>query len=211
MLESNLNNKLASTEDAITSTIIGLLKYLPSDLFWNILIRACNSKADLPSVSGELQQIQFWPKWDATETSNSKYVEPDVFLRFDNFDLIIEVKPSDEGGQYKQQWENQIKAYTNEYEKKETKLVYLTLGGNVVKVNQQITVNSKEYTITKCSWMSLLIETTETLQEFKKIQASFSNKASTIRILEDIIRGFNHYGFFNIKWFEGMDMYTIKL
>lgn len=208
MLENILNNKLASNEDAITSTIIGLLKYLPADLFWHILRQACGNNK-LPPISGTLKQTEFWPKWNAAGTSNSKYVEPDVFLRFDSFDLIIEVKSSDEGGQYAQQWENQIKAYTNEYEKQE--LVYITLGGNAVKINQEIEVDDKKYAITKCSWMSLLMETSATLQEFKKTEAPFSNKASTIRLLEDVIRGFNYHGFFNIKWFEGMKMYTIEL
>ncbi|MBV7440971.1 hypothetical protein KRX57_06020 [Weeksellaceae bacterium TAE3-ERU29] len=92
MLENILNNKINSREDEITSTIIGLLKYLPSELFWDILKNACNDSSNLPKLSGDIDFISFWNKWGAEKTTNKNYVEPDVFIQFSEFDLIIETR-----------------------------------------------------------------------------------------------------------------------
>ena len=210
MLEDKLNHKINSYEDAITSTIIGLLKYLPTELFWEILSRSCTDSTNLPNVSGELKAIDFWPKWCAKETCNSKYVEPDVFIRFACFDVIIEIKPYDDLGQHQIQWENQITSYHNEKGECDKQLYYISLGGNYLKSNQSIIYNDNEFIINKCNWIGVLLEVSNLLKELRGLKTIILNKDSTIRILEDIIRGFNYYGFYNISWFEEMKMYTIE-
>lgn len=208
MLENTLNNKTNSREDQITSTIIGLLKYLPSELFWNIIRNACNDNSNLPKLPGDIDFISFWDKWSAEETINKNYVEPDVFIQFSEFNVIIEVKPYEDGGQYKQQWRNQITAYNNEFTEGK-KLIYISLGGNYIKTNDKLIYKEKEYIINKCNWTGILLEVSDVLKELKKIKTPFPNKLASIRILEDVIRGFNFFGYFDINWFEGMNTYTI--
>jgi LPXTG-motif cell wall-anchored protein len=50
---------------------------------------------DLPFNSGRLLSFDFWPHWDKTGTDNTNYVEPDLFIKFDEFDVIIEAKVKD--------------------------------------------------------------------------------------------------------------------
>ncbi|MBE7646760.1 hypothetical protein F7644_12295 [Tenacibaculum finnmarkense genomovar ulcerans] len=189
------------------------MKYLPSNLFWDIIKKACIDSNNLADISGELENINFWPKWNSTDTKNTNYVEPDVFVSFTNFDIILEIKPNEDSGQYEEQWSNQLISYNNEFEESNKNLYYITLGGNTEKSNESITVGPKniKYTINKCNWMGVLIEVSNTLKELKKINSPILNKNATIILLEDIIRGFNYYGFFNVNWFEGMEMYKIEI
>ncbi len=79
-------------EDFKTYVTIGQLRYLPADLFWNLLRASSVSPKLLPATAGRLEAFEMWPSWDPTGTGNTKRVEPDVFIRFSRFDLIIEAK-----------------------------------------------------------------------------------------------------------------------
>ncbi len=210
MLEHQLNNKLNSKEDELTSTIIGLLKYLPAEVFWSIIKKSCFQNTNIPETSGILESITFWAKWNAENTTNSRYVEPDVFLRFKEFDVIIEVKPYDNQGQYREQWENQIQAYKNEYQS-EKELYFIALGGNGSKVNNKLPCSDgRDIIINKCDWLSILIEVSTILKQLKQIDVILPNKESIIRILEDVIKGFSLFGYYNIKWFNKLNTYNIQ-
>lgn len=75
-------------EDTKVASTLGVLKNLPAELFWQILRKSCKSKIKLPSKSGEILNIDFWPGgWKFVNR-----VEPDVYIEFENFDLIIEAK-----------------------------------------------------------------------------------------------------------------------
>ncbi len=89
-------------------------------------------------------------------------------------------------------------------------MYYISLGGNNLKSNQSITYDDNEFIINKCNWIGVLLEVSNSLKELRGLKTSILNKDSTIRILEDIIRGFNYYGFYNINWFEEMEMYSIE-
>ena len=110
MLAKHLNH----CEDSLTSAIFNHLFHLPAELFWQILRNACYGK-DLPMHAGELLEVKYFPKWDAAGTTNEQFVEPDLFLRFREFDLIIEAKRWDDGMQDPAQWEKELIAYANEY------------------------------------------------------------------------------------------------
>ncbi|MCD8423618.1 hypothetical protein [Tenacibaculum finnmarkense] len=209
MLENKLRNKTSASEDELTSTIIGTMKYLPSNLFWSLIRKSCFENSNLPENSGEIETFIFWPKWNAENTTNSKYVEPDIFFSFENFNLIIEVKPFDSFGQTSGQWENQIQSYFNEYET-EKKVIYISLGGNYDKTNDEISICDKKITIHKCDWISILIEVSSTLKELKKIKTPLNNIHQIIRILQDIINGFNYFNYYNIKWFEEINNYNVE-
>jgi len=76
-----LGKFLTPCEDSMTAAVFTHLLHLPSDLFWQVLNNACPAD-ELPLIAGELLDYKFWPKWSATGTSNSRYVEPDIFMRF---------------------------------------------------------------------------------------------------------------------------------
>ncbi len=210
MLEHQLHNKLNSKEDELTSTIIGLLKYLPDEVFWSIIRKSCFQNTNLPKTSGILESVTFWTKWNPENTTNSKYVEPDVFLCFKEFDVIIEIKPDDHQGQYREQWENQIQAYKNEYQS-EKELYFIALGGNNNKINDKLPcLDGKNIIINKCDWLSILIEVSTILKQLKQIDIILPNNGAIIRILEDIIKGFNLFGYYHIKWFNKLNTYNIQ-
>ena len=95
-------------EDPKTSSVFETLLMLPDELLWEVLRAACFDNDNLPMVSGQIEDYEFWPHWDSANTSNTKLVEPDVFIRFQSFDLIIEAKYRDNYGQYSQQWEDRV-------------------------------------------------------------------------------------------------------
>ena len=59
------------------------------------------------SKGGELLHYEFWPNYNKTEhTSNESYVEPDLLLEFEYFNLLVEIKRKDVQSyrQYEGQW-----------------------------------------------------------------------------------------------------------
>lgn len=76
-------------EDPKTSTVFESMLMLPDELFWKILRRACFNNDNLPLVAGKIESYEFWPHWDPTKTTNTNLVEPDLFIRFQLFDVII--------------------------------------------------------------------------------------------------------------------------
>ena len=151
--------KLDICEDSLTASLFDLLKYLPTDLFWYILKHALHQD-HLPSYCGEVIEIQYWPKWNAQEkykTANELYVEPDVFMRFKDFDLIIEAKRHDLNQQFTEQLENEIKSYLNEYEEENRTIYLLQVGGLVDTCNEVfIEVGHLKVLQSKINWTSLL-------------------------------------------------------
>ncbi|MBI9062572.1 MAG: hypothetical protein JEZ14_11350 [Marinilabiliaceae bacterium] len=182
------------------------------------MLRAvCTDSTNLPIVAGNLEGIEFWPRWSAEGIEGRQYIEPDVFMQFCNFDLIIEAKKGDDGGQYNEQWINQIRAYCNEM-KDDRELFYITLGGNSDKLNDRVEVsyNTDEKiqkittTINKCDWMSLLIEITTLKSQLKTVSTSISSHDAILRLLDDIIASFNYHGFYNVKWFKNLTYKSVN-
>ena len=97
-------------EDSLTSGIFDTLFLLPEQLCWEIVRKAVrttpqNTEQEMPTKAGRLLHYAFWPKWNPEDTQNVHYVEPDVFIRFSEFDVIIEAKRYEEGLQNSAQWE----------------------------------------------------------------------------------------------------------
>ncbi len=160
MLYSSQINK-NTNEDPKTSTVFGNLMLLPDHVFWDILKSAAANKGILPDDAGLMSDgFSFWPQWDPNskyDTGNSNYVEPDVFFRFDNIDVIVEAKYSDNSGQYRAEWEREFMAYLNEYEDDKKNVVLLAVGGNPTFEREPvIRVDKYKCPIVKFSWVSLL-------------------------------------------------------
>jgi hypothetical protein len=109
---SMLGKHINHCEDSLTAAVFSHLLHLPAELFWQILRNACGRK--LPGSAGE-PKCEFWPKWEAAGTTNSSYIEPDVFIRFPDFDLIVEAKRWDGNMHDIAQWKRELSGYANEY------------------------------------------------------------------------------------------------
>ena len=156
MLQALLHKKLKASfenrtfklsEDTLTSSVIGLLRYLPSEILASILKNACGICSSFPLEIGEVIDIRFWEHWDGTNTSNSRLVEPDVLIVTEHYNIIIEAKKSDERGQYSEQWQKEIKAYRNSYSDDRRELILIALGGNVSLKEQVLRIGKDSITI----------------------------------------------------------------
>ena len=189
MIHSTLYNK-NTNEDPKTSTIFEHLLLLRDNIFWSILrISTRTFKQELPEDIGYLESFEFWPKWNPSKTSNSTYVEPDIFIRFNKLDIIVEAKYQDGGGQYKEEWIREIQAYQNEYLNEKKKVVLLSIGGNS-NYSEEI-INSCQ--ILKTNWSDLLDYVIKTKKKFEEDISTYE-KSSFQRIFNLIITGFHIMG-----------------
>ncbi len=205
MLYSTYHNK-DTYEDPKTSSVFETMLMLPDELFWCVLRKACFDNDNLPLVAGQIEDYEFWPHWDPTGTTNTNLVEPDVFIRFQSFDLIIEAKYGDRSGQYSQQWENEIIAYRNEYGY-DKPVYFMAVGGNADKTSENVSL-IKDVIANKCTWLSLLIQVTRLREEYEGLSMIPNSQSAIIRLLNLIELAFNIHGVYNIHWFD--DMKTSK-
>lgn len=203
MLHSTYAHK-NTYEDPKTSSVFENLMLLPDNVFWHILKSSCFYNDGMLTNSGRLLSYEFWSHWDNTGTDNNAYVEPDLFLRFEEFDVIIEAKYGDYGGQYLKQWTQELTAYDNEYRKEEKPVIFIAVGGNMSMDIVEIKVCGKMHLIFKCNWLSLLIATNKYRSELKRISVPDMNTSATLRLLDNIILAFNINGVYNIDWFNTM-------
>jgi hypothetical protein len=229
MLHALIHNKLKdsisssdirafkASEDSLTSSIFGVMQYLPEELLWDLLRRACNLRTGLPINTGKLTEIKFWPKWTAQDEkiTNSNYVEPDLFMRFENFDLIVEAKKNDDSNQNAQsiyQWKKEIRSYRSEFgEDKKDKLYFIALGGNETLSNTFVEVDSIRYDIYKASWQSLLNEIVKMRFSFESFPYQIPRKNQIIRLLIDLENAFNSHGHLCIEWFESSEQFNMNI
>jgi len=202
MLHSTYFHK-ETYEDPKTSAVFENLLLLPDNVFWHILRQSCYSHEDLPTNPGKLLSFDFWPHWDSKGTNNSKYVEPDLFIRFENLDVIIEAKVGSSEGQYKQQWQREILAYLNMNNEKNN-YVFIAVGGNLSVLSETILIKKKHVKIYKCNWLSLLINVNRYENELESISFPDMNISATKRLLNNIILAFNIHQVYNIEWFNTM-------
>ncbi|WP_026837369.1 hypothetical protein [Gillisia sp. JM1] len=194
--------KLKSCEDSLTAVIFDTLKYLPSDIFWNILKDSLYHDK-LPYCSGELISISFWDKWNSNGTTNIRYIEPDVFLRFKEFDIIIEAKRNDKFQQLTHQMEKEITSYFNEYGPDDKNLYFIQLGGLHSKEDvENFTSNENKVIICKTDWSIMLHHIALTNNKLKEINVSTLNAYT--RILDDCIKGFALHQFYEKLWLDDL-------
>lgn len=202
MLHSTYHHK-ETNEDPKTSAVFENLMLLPDNVFWHLLRQSCFSNDTMPIHSGQLLSYDFWPHWDKTDTDNKIYVEPDLFIRFELFDVIIEAKYSDKGGQYERQWKQEITAYHNEYGD-EKPFVFIAVGGNMSILAETLSLKDERVCIYKCNWLSLLMTVNKYRNELEAISVPDMNVSATMRLLDNIILAFNINGVYNIDWFNTM-------
>jgi hypothetical protein len=193
---------LGTCEDSLTAVVFDTLKYLPTEMFWSILKRSLYYDK-LPTASGDLLSISFWDKWKAKDTTNSNFVEPDVFLRFNEFDVIIEAKRHDEKQQSGTQMKNEIQAYYNEFNEDNKVLYFIQLGGLHHRNDElDFLFKDKNVVICKTNWTKLL---EQIVTENNKIKNSGLTILSAYnRILEDSISGFALHQYYKKRWLKNL-------
>jgi hypothetical protein len=201
MVEDDINWRdiFKTTEDSLTASVIGNLLYLPDELFWQIIKNACYSN-ELPQNTGRLYKYEFWPRWNLNlDKNNNNYVEPDVFLRYDDIDIIIESKRYDEKLQYREQWKREIKAYKEYYGNDNNKVFLIAIGG-IRNTNVDIMFN--KYKVIKLKWTNLLYEITKITKAINKSEYRTNSETTIKRILDDIIKYFEMHDFYSFTWIE---------
>lgn len=202
MIYSTYHNK-NTNEDPKTSLVFSNLMLFPDNVFWHILKESAANKNILPEDAGLLNDnFCFWPKWDAKscyDTGNSVYVEPDVFFRFENIDVIVEAKYSDNTGQYREEWEREFKAYLNKYEDDKKDVVILAVGGNpTFALEPELKVGRRKCPIVKYSWSNMLNAVLEF--ENQKLQTFSDGIHSAMkRLVRNIEIEFNNNGIYKYK------------
>ena len=133
----------------------------------------------------------------AKGTTNQRSVEPDVWLELERIHLIIEAKRYEEEGQYEGQWLKEIQALLNTLADDDKRPRWLlALGGNYQTSKQSLTLGDKTYPIIKIRWQTLL-------EEVKKYTYESSPYSSVEkRICKDIIKAFELFEYFSLKWLD---------
>jgi len=141
-----------------------------------------------------MEGYEFWPRWGAAGTSNTRDVEPDIFIRASSFDLIVEAKRYDSQQQYEGQWKNELGGYVNEYGT--SKMVLLLAVGGLGDGDEQpvdIEIAGGHATVYKCQWRNLL----ETVRHMRNQSVSWPVR----NVLDDIVKGFSLHGYTVTDWF----------
>lgn len=204
---------LKYSEDSLTSTVFSQLLHLPIESFWSVLRNACFDAA-LPLICGEPEEVIFWPSWESENTNNVRRVEPDLFIRFAQFDFIIEAKRWDHGMQKRDQWVQEIQAYVNEYGAEQKTVFFLALGGLHNYKTEMLHVPSPhggKCLVLKAQWERLLQSAMRQRAAFEKIPFPDSSCESKLRILSDAIDLFAHHGFSTGRWYEDLPFYLHRI
>lgn len=194
----NLRDVFKTKEDSFTSSVFALLFYLPESIFWKILYYACYSPT-FPVECGKLLSYEFWPHWDGRGTNNENHVEPDLFVNFENFHLLIEAKRYDFAMQQSRaQWEKEVIAYHNQLTVEERKpLYFLAVSGLPAGYEKQIPLNisclDRPLPVNFARWRSILHEVKKQLHIISA--SSTEVRPGTSFILQDLLLAFRVHGF----------------
>lgn len=178
------------SEDSLTSAIFERLFYLSNDSFWQILLGA------IPGLRIEpcpIQVVEFWPHWSAVGTRNENFVEPDVFMRTEKFDLIVEAKKKG-AGQNEGQWRNEITSYRSTFGEHRS-CFFIAIEGSEGVTSEEI----EGVPVLKTSWQSLLDSVSRNLNI---LESEGRATLGEVQIHKDLITGFGIHGYVMCSWFE---------
>ena len=201
------NNIDSFKEDPKTSTIFGTMLAFPDTIIWELIYNSLYNKSDLPENVGKLKYYEFWPHWDHKGTSNTIYVEPDLFLSFEHLDIIIEAKRHDKGGQNYKEWDNELRAYHNEYTTSTRPPILLAIGGLDDTQNEVREIEDfGKHHVYKCSWLQILINVYTMKEHLLSKQ-----EHNLVRLCDTLILGFNMHNEQYFKWMDSMPFASISL
>jgi len=197
-------------EDLMTAAVFGRFAYL-SPSVQALLLKQWLGINEAEHDFEQFEDIEFWPKFDLVEGDDSCFVEPDLVLRFKEFNLIIEVKPPAGGDQYFEQWRKEIASFLQSDNKNYLPLYFLAIG-RIGQYNAKgwardlIAENDERLQmISALKWQPV---TDSIVQLRHPISISIKSEnvdvitSQDIRILDDIIAALHLYGLktANFKW-----------
>lgn len=185
------NNANPESEDCRTSTVLGTALCLP-DKVLESLFKACLTSKDtrIDGDWGRLEDYKFWPSWDAEGTENKSRVEPDVWLRFTEIDVIVEVKRNDSEGQNHKQWKNEIKAFHNSFPEYSKLLLFIALGGNTGIDGCYL---GEEVLLCQLTWLRFR-QVVDNMLALESLECE--------RVLRQIQMACDYYGFRSYSWLD---------
>jgi hypothetical protein len=196
-------------EDSLTAAVFSHLLHLPVELFWPILRNACRGTDKLPEYPGEPREFVYWPNWDPSDTDNSYRVEPDFFIRFLGFDLIVEAKRRDNCMQSPAQWNKELTAYTNtfdlEHRAKDVRLIAIGgLWGDHDGIARELRTGGVQCPVHMCRWSDILAGCQRAKRELCGLKYPSSQSLAHRRILKDVIDLFAVHRFQTGIWFSDL-------
>lgn len=180
-------------EDLLTAAFFSRFTYL-SGLMQHRLLKKWLGSGDFTVF----EIADFWPSYDLPDNEGRNFVEPDLLLRFEDFDVLIEVKPPQGGDQYLTQWLNEIEGY---FAQDDTKPLYFLAIGRVGKVLESLDV--KELRKTYSQFVDIKsIEWKPIAQELYQLQRSQKLDAQDSRIVDDMLQALELYDVrgYEVKW-----------
>ncbi|SON50418.1 hypothetical protein [Vibrio tapetis] len=189
-------------EDLLTSTFFERFAYLSDDVQTQILASCFSlSPDDFQVKFGAFQSIDYWPRYELGEGRESRQVEPDLVIRFDKCNLIVEViKPPAGGDQYYDQWQREVDSFLQSDEHKALPLHFLAIG-RIDRHNAQQWAyqlkkpNSVLELVGAIKWQAV------TDKLIQQLASEGANKTDR-RVLTDMLEGLALYGLKtnNFKW-----------
>jgi hypothetical protein len=178
------------SEDLMTAAVFSRFSYLSTNVQNHFLQQWLGCDHNFT----DFQEIEFWPSYQLTlKNKKHKNVEPDLVLRFESSDLIIEVKPPAGGDQKLGQWQEEIESFLESNDQGEKPLFFLAIGriesGNAIKWinNLKNKFGHQLHHINALKWQPL----TDSILELQK---SDTPNPQDQRILNDITEALNLYG-----------------
>jgi hypothetical protein len=130
-LDRTVRLKLADSEDALTSVVMGAISYLPVPVQWQVLRDAAPRSIDGDQWPSQpptgTPDWELWPSLDPAPGDGGERVEPDILVAWEPWTLVFEAKHR--GVQYDGQWGRQARAVLAERGGTSQYLVYVALGG----------------------------------------------------------------------------------
>ena len=188
----------AQCEDSLTSSVFERLLLLSDENLWWVLRNACDKQAatTLPDNVGKLEKFEFWPSWepDLKLERNSLRVEPDVFLRFEGLDILVEAKRYDfVQSQREEQWQNELAAWFQEF-KSDRPVLLLAIGGNtsVGSCNVKLEHLTQQFRVEQLHWEMLRDAVFE-------LSNRFSNDTQLAHLFDQLDIVFEFFGVRSLK------------
>lgn len=192
-------------EDLLTAAFFSRFTYLSGLLQHRLLKGWLGGVGDFT----EFKNAEFWPRYDLPDDETRDFVEPDLLLRFEDCDVLVEVKPPQGGMQYQEQWENEIAGYFAQ--DGETRPLYFLAIGRVGKVLELMDV---EAILEKHDLLKVLksIEWKPIAHELYQLQRSQKLDAQDRRVVEDMLQALELYGIraYELKWSDLDTFYAKK-
>jgi hypothetical protein len=184
-----------SREDLLTAAFFSRFTYLSGLLQHRLLKQWLGGIGDFTEFKG----IEYWPRYDLKNNPDRKFVEPDLLVRFESCDVLVEVKPPEGGDQYLEQWQLEIEGY---YEQEDvTKPLYFLAIGRVGTVLQHLDI--EELQKNGCGFQNAhAIEWKAIVCELSRLIKAGELDAQDQRVVHDMIKAVELYGVRaqNLRW-----------